>query len=167
MKYDLKLAHADYRSVIPEIIDGLLTKYPRAALTQVYVGKPRNEKDISIGYYDEKAKKIWLNQYWVGRDPSFLQKAAKTEPLFHGEMTAEPAHICCHEFGHAVDWSDHQKIAKRRKEVWVAATKDPKSAVAAYGLTNDVEYFAELFAAVEMGVAREGQIAAFRYVMEG
>jgi hypothetical protein len=165
VKYDLAKAHADYRGLIPPIVEALLAKYPRAALREVYVGDPRNDKDISLGYYDEDTKKIWMNSYWFQQSPLVLQKAAKSSPLFHGRMTAEPEHLVHHEFGHSVDWADHQKIAARRKEVWVAATKDPKSAVAAYGLTNDTEYYAELFAAVELGLASEPQVAAFRYVM--
>ena len=62
MKYDLSKAHADYREVIPQIIDGLLKKYPRAALTQVYVGEPRNERDESMGYYDQDSKKAKRDQ---------------------------------------------------------------------------------------------------------
>ena len=166
IRFDLDAAHPAYRPLIEARMTDLSKRHPSALLERVYVGEPRREGDVSMGYYDEDEHYVWLNGYWFSKDPDILRRAARSEPLFHGRMTEEPAHVLTHEFGHALEWGN-RRIRPRMREVWDAATRDPHRAPAAYGLTNDAEYFAELFATCELGLANEDHRAQLRYVMEG
>ena len=166
MKYDLAKAHADYRGLIPPIIDTLLAKYPRAALREVYVGDPRNERDQSMGYFDQDNDKIWLNSFWLGKPLKVLREAALSPPHFHGKMVEEPRHVLCHEVMHAVEYGmGFRQMNARIERVWNEVTMDPSTAPADYACVNPTEFFAELGACVEMGLATEDQTAWFRYCM--
>ncbi len=166
IKFDLALAHPDYRAPIQSIITTLVAKYPRAKLKRVYVGKPRNVRDVSMGFYDENKYEIWFNGYWMSRPMEVLQKAARSEPLFHGKMTAEPMHVVTHEAFHSIEVGT-PGIRPRMDEVWREVTRNPGTAVAGYAITNSVENFAETGACVEMGFATSVQREQLRYMMEG
>ena len=166
IRFDFKLADPDYPALIERQLTALVRKYPQAKLTRVLVAPPRRENDISMGFYNEDDQSIAFNEYWFGQPLRFLAKAAKTPPLFHGEMTNEPIHVIAHEFGHALQWG-LDKPMPRMKTVWLAATRAPKTASAQYGLVNAVEYFGELFAVCELGLATADHRAQMHYIMEG
>jgi hypothetical protein len=165
IKFDFSLAHPDYPSLLqPRFVD-LLERYPQAALKRVYVGEPRRKHDLSMGFYDEDSSEIWLNGYWFSKPPAVLQKAARTPPFFHGAMIEEPLHLCIHEVFHAIEYGmGFRELNKRAEKVWRDATKIPRLAPADYALSNPVEFFAELGACVEMGLATEEQQAQLRWI---
>jgi hypothetical protein len=81
-------------------------------------------------------------------------------------MTREPEHVGIHEGFHSIEVGI-PGIQPRMKEAWVAATKNPGSAPAGYSLVNETEFFAELGACVEMGLATDEQQAQLKWIMEG
>lgn len=166
IEFDLTRAHPDFRAPIETTMTALLWRYPRAKLRRVYVGEPRNPSDISMGFFDEKKFEIWFNSYWFSQEPSVLQRAAESPPLFHGKMIEEPRHVCTHEMFHAIEVGT-PGIKPRMKQAWLAATRDPSNAPAGYSLVNETEFFAELGACVEMGLATVEQRAQLKWIIEG
>jgi hypothetical protein len=168
MEFALEGADKGYWQPITTCISELSEKYPQAQIARVYVGQPRRPDDLSMGYYDDKAQMIWFNAYWFSQPPEFLQAAAKAPPAFHGRMVEEPLHVCTHEFGHAWHYAlATPEMDQRIREIWTALTKDPRRAVADYALVNPTECFAELFAAVELGLADRDQQRQLRYCVNG
>ena len=162
--YDMRYAHADYRRLLPQLFDDVLSRWPRAALRVVRIGPPRREGDVSMGFYDEGAQEIRFNTHWFARPMGILRAAAVSPPLFHGPMTEEPRHVVTHEVMHAVMYAAREMLPRVRA-AWQASTVDPALMPAHYGLGDATEHFAELGALVDMGLASEEQQALFRWVL--
>lgn len=169
MKYEFDTVHPYYQLVIPEIIERLVKKYPRAELHTVKLSE--NQRcNFSLGNANVKGV-ISLNPYWFEREPSILKQAAKSDymmPLgngeeagYHGKMIEEPLHVITHEFGHIL--SDNvpgwQVVASK---MWTEATKKPELAPAVYALANPIEYWAELFAASELNLSDSPHVKYMR-----
>lgn len=159
IEYDLSDAHPDFVTQIPEIVGPLALRYPTAVLRRVglYQLVPG---DASMGRASPDGA-VEFNPFWFGRDPRFLAEAAKDHPVvdvggismaWHGPMVDEPAHVVTHEFAHCVWYGLPPERASNWADArWLAATRDPSLAPTGYALANAVEYFAELFALVELG----------------
>ena len=166
IRYELDQVHPDYRKMLPPLFEDVRSRYPRMALTRVFVGPPRRPGDVSMGFYDEDAREVRLNLYWFARSPGVLKAAAASPPLFHGPMIEEPRHVVTHECFHAIQRSV-PGIEPRLRAAWEAATREPELMPADYGLTDMTEHFAELGALVDMGLATDEQRAMLRWVVEG
>lgn len=156
--YDLTRAHPRFAPMIREIIGALVERYPWAPLHSVRVYEPPLG-DRSMG--NTKDGVISLNEHWFGADPRDLQDAAlarhdillrRLRVSWHGGMTAEPIHLLSHEFGHALAPAIPGCRAFAR-DARAAALLDPSLAISGYGLVDDDEYWAEIFAACELGKA--------------
>ena len=136
-----------------------MQKYPGADLKDIKIGQ-MIEENHSLGNVNVKGV-IEFNPYWFTAPPSMLQEAARGNremPLgkglgtmpYHGEMIEEPQHVVTHEFGHILCYKlpHWEKFATALLN---QATDDPSLAPAGYALANPIEYFAELFACVELG----------------
>lgn len=167
--YELAGAHPYYRREIPLVLGALCARYPRAVLRRVVL-YPRRPHDESMGNVNERGT-VALNPRWFAADPGELRAAATSRtamPLgdgrylaYHGRMTEEPAHLLTHEFGHVI-----QDCAPGWQELTAPllaeARARPDLAPAAYGLCSAVEYWAELFAATELGLASGPHVDAMR-----
>lgn len=165
-------AHPAYRPLIERMIGDLLERYPAALLRTVRIYDPP-EGDRSMGY--TKKGMISLNAHWFGRDPAVLRDEALTRPAvllqgrrvaWHGGMIEEPDHLLAHEFGHVLSdalpgWRDFAGAARR------VASRNPGMAVSGYGLVDDDEYWAECFAAFELGIARDEIAIGVRCLLDG
>lgn len=159
IEYRLRGAHPGYREVVPKILGRLVEQYSGAMLDEVSL-YPYRAGDRSLANVNQRGR-ISLNPYWFAVSPTYLATAAKTRvdvPVmrsltlpFHGAMTEEPVHVLTHEFGHCV-WDACKNPEGFTEPLLAQARKDPTIAPAVYGLTNTIEYFAELFAAVHLGL---------------
>lgn len=155
--YNLAYAHPSFVPPIRQTIDALAARYPRVPLREVRLYDPK-PGDRSMAR--TTAHEIALNPYWFSRPADELKEAAKRctdirlrghVVKWHGGMTDEPIHLCTHEFAHSLShalpgWRVLAGPARNR------ALADPSLAVSGYGLSNNDEYFAELFAAYELGL---------------
>lgn len=159
MDYQLDGFHPYFQVAIPAIFERLRAKYPRAPLKQVRLTKLK-EGDTSMGNATQPGV-IAFNPHWFARDPMYLQQAATEKTAFslgdgrmiayHGLMTEEPVHVITHEFTHVLTealpgWREWSRAR------WLEATKLPSLAPAGYALANEIEYFPELFTAMELGL---------------
>lgn len=156
--YELSQAHPEYRPLIRGIIDRLAAKYPQAPLrtVRVYQGPPADRSEAYT-----TAREIALNKFWFEQPPAVLQKAARAcreielqgkRIAWHGKMVDQPAQLCTHEFGHSLShnlpgW--HSWASEAR----AAALKDPTMAPSGYSFCDIDEFWAESFAAYELGLA--------------
>ena len=169
--YDLDRAHPASAPLIRRIVDALAERYPWAPLREVRLYEQKSG-DRSMANTTEH--EITLNPYWFSRDPVELRLQATRntrvrlrgrEVEWHGGMTDEPRHVLTHEFGHSLShalpgWRALAGQARSR------ALDDPRLAVSGYGLVDDDEYFAEMFAAYELGTARIACARAVRDLLE-
>lgn len=172
--YELADAHPYYREAIPQVLRALAARYPRAALRRVclYPARPRDE---SMGNVNERGV-IALNPRWFAADPDVLRRAATGRTAFplgdgrqvayHGSMIAEPLHVLTHEFGHVVQY-DVDGWERFTSPLLREARADPSLAPAGYALANATEYWAELFAACELGAATGPHVSAMRQLLGG
>ncbi len=159
IRFDLARAHPSFVPPIRQTIGDLAARYPQVPLREVRLYDPK-PGDRSMAR--TTAHEIALNPYWFSRPISDLRDAAmrNTEVRlrgcvvrWHGGMCDEPRHLCTHEFAHSLShalpgWHALAGPARSR------ALADPTLAVSGYGLANDDEYFAEMFAAYELGMLR-------------
>ena len=168
VKFLLDNAHPDYRSKVEGILTGLLSKYPFVDLKLVHVFTP-DKDDKSMGNANVKGE-IALNGFWFSRDLKFLEESALRDVFvdvggrriaWHGKLVVEPDHVLTHEFGHLLS----DKIPKWEewtKPRWREATANPNLAPSGYSLSSDIdEFWAELFALIELGLASREQIRDF------
>lgn len=166
--FDLGDAHPKFQRLIPEILLPLRDRYPGAKLSSVGVYQPRRG-DTSMGATTSDGK-ITLNAYWFARDPAELSKAARRYAIidatgfpmgWHGPMIAEPPQLLTHEFGHCVYFGlPEREIEEWSEERWRAATRRPELAPSGYALTSPPEFFGEMFALCELGLATSDEVAA-------
>ncbi len=159
IRFDLARVHPSFVPPIRQTIDALAARYPRAPLREVRLYEPK-PGDRSMAR--TTAHEIALNPYWFSRPVDELKEAAKRctdvrlrghVVIWHGGMNDEPIHVLHHEFAHSLShglpgWRALAGQARGR------ALADPALAVSGYGLANDDEYFAEMFAAYELGMLR-------------
>jgi hypothetical protein len=167
MKFNLGKAHPEYRQIIPSVLTGLLAKYPFVPLKEVHLFDPATE-DQSMGNATVPGV-IALNSFWFAQDPELLRDAGQSDIMvcingydiaWHGKMVNEPEHLLTHEFGHILsqvlpEW--HDWTCSR----WEKAMINPQLAPSGYALGTPSEYFAEMFALVELGLADETQTEDF------
>ena len=180
MDYVLDRAHSDYRRLLPEGFDRLLEEWPQAPLKRVELFTPE-EGDLSLGNADGPGT-IKLSERWFSVPPAVLKMAARTPPLYHGLLVEQPRQVIAHEFAHVLLDGLGEDAEGRAEEAWLAATEVPLAevyvpAAGARAMTSDVapgeyslcasrnEYFSELFAAVDLGVATETQLAILKRII--
>lgn len=177
VQFDIAGAHPDYRRSIPDILTPLTEQYPGAVLKSVVLFRPA-PGDTSIGGTTDGV--IRLNSYWFTRGPSLLRRAAANRHAvevggvrmgWHGPMVDEPAHVLTHEFGH-VSWDalPRREVEKWTRERFRAATRDPRRAPSGYALVGNpplLEFWAEEFTLVHMGLATDEEAADMRDVLRG
>lgn len=152
--YDLDMAHPLYRIQIPPILDALKAKYPDARLERVSMFW----KDIDYSLANTEADgNMRLNAYWFRQDPEFLIECSKLAKGWHCCLGVEPRRVLTHEFGHAVRMA-RPHVMQFAEPMWQAATRVPSKASSGYALIDADEFWAEEFAAYELG-ALDGQRA--------
>lgn len=168
--FDLAGAHSEFQRVIPSILLPLYERYPGALLRRVCLYDPA-EGDTSMGAtYDDGTVK--LNKYWFGRDPYYLSAAAKRHAVvdvegspmgWHGPMVCEPPQLLSHEFGHCA-WNGlpREQVEEWTSERWRAATRRPHLAPSGYALASPDEFFSEIFALCELGLATNAEVSDLR-----
>lgn len=162
--YALARAYPTYRSLLPAGFDRLHTAWPQAKINRVELFAPGPD-DLSIGNVDEPGT-VKLSARWFGVDPEVLVRAARTLPLFHGPLTAQPGQAIAHEYGHCLLDGLGKGAQERNRERWAAATRDPSLAPGPYALAaSGDEYFSELFAALDLGVITPPQRAVLDYIL--
>lgn len=162
VQFALAAADLGWPPLIEPIILGLVDRYPQAALRRVaIVDAPKGDRSMA----STEGGVISLNAFWFGQEPQALQTAALMPPGWHGAMTAEPAHVATHEFGHVLsdalvgDWKSQIEAYR------IAATCDADLSPSHYALGDADEFFAELFAVVELGFATSAQKRALWSVL--
>lgn len=165
--FDLSDAHPGFRRVIPEILLPLSECYPGAKLTRVRLYQPERG-DTSMGQTLDTGE-MRLNAYWFARDPDELSAAARRyavievdgSPMgWHGPMIAEPPQLLSHEFGHCAWFGLPEEVVRNwARERWRAATRRPHLAPSGYALRSPEEFFGEMFALCEMGLATDDEVA--------
>lgn len=172
IEYALDRAHPDYRRLLPEGFDRLHDAWPSARLRRVELFAPK-EGDLSLGNADEPGV-VALSERWFSEPPSVLRQAARTPPLYHGPLVEQPRQVIAHEFAHCLLDGLGEAARDRAEEAWRKATGVPLvevyvPAAGARALASDVapgeyslcasknEYFSELFAALDLGVATATQ----------
>src|SRR5580704_13357336 len=116
--YALSRAHPAYRRLLPAGFDRLHAAYPRAKINRVELFAPGPD-DLSIGNVDEPGT-VKFSARWFSADPEVLARAARTPPLFHGALTAQPAQAVAHEFGHCLLEGLGKAAQERNRERWAA-----------------------------------------------
>ena len=169
VEYQLEKAHPQYQPLIESILIPLCEKYPRCPIKLVRLYDLK-EGDRSIANADNKGV-ISLNPYWFIQSPDVLNAASHGDRMinvgdgilvaYHGDMLDEPNHVMVHEFGHLLTdalpgWKEFIT------PLWQEALNQPELTPAGYGLTNIIEYWAELFAAVELGISDNPHVMAMR-----
>jgi hypothetical protein len=173
--FDLAGAHPDFRRDIPAILLPLSRRYPGAKLSAVHLYDPE-DGDTSMGATYEDGE-IRLNKFWFGRDPRHLTDAARDHPFvrvgdapmgWHGAMLCEPPQIIFHEFGHCV-WNGlpRERVEGWATERWRAATRRPYLAPSGYALASPPEFFGEMFALCEMGLATGDEVSDLAELTRG
>jgi hypothetical protein len=178
--YALDNAHPDYQRLLSIGFDKLLAEYPKVKLNRVELFTPK-DNDLSIGNVDEPGV-IRLSARWFVEPPSVLAEAARTPPLYHGLLVEQPRQVIAHEFGHVLLDGLGKDAEQRAREAWLKATEMPLEeiyvpAAGARALASDVapgeyslaasgnEYFSELLAAVDLGVATASQRKIFNSII--
>lgn len=133
-------------------------------MRRVELFDPKPE-DLSIGNVDQPGV-VALSLRWFSQDPTALRRAALAEPRFHGPLTAQPNQAIAHEFGHCLLDGLGAAAQRRNEAAWDRATRDPSLAPGPYALAaGGNEYFAELFAALDLNVITGPQRAALSYIL--
>lgn len=170
--FDLKDAHPEMVPIIKDRFGYLIDKYPFVRLNKVALYAPKSDKDHSMAYTTNK--EIYLNGYWFVQPPDVLNEASHKDTIvpigsrtiqWHGRMRQEPVHVLVHEFGHVMADSIGQAWEDWANAGWQESTNNPVHAVSGYALANPDEWSAELFAAVELGVALTSQVKSFEDVL--
>jgi hypothetical protein len=176
VEFDLSAAHPDYQRSIPAILLPLTELYPGAKLRSVVLFDPV-PGDTSMGGVRDGV--IRLNAYWFARDPQILQGAALNRHVvevggiqmgWHGPMTDEPAQVLTHEFGHvAWDGLPRSEVEEWTRERFRAATRDPYLSPSGYAMVGNpplLEFWAEMFALVHMGLATGDEASDMRDILK-
>lgn len=170
INFDLAGAHPGFRRVIPSILVPLHERYPGAKLRVVRLYDPE-DGDTSMGAtYDDGT--IKLNKYWFDRDPAELSAAAKRHAVievghapmgWHGPMVWEPQQVLTHEFFHCV-WNGLpcDLVEEWATARWREATRRPHLAPSGYALASPPEFFGEMGALCELGLALDAEVADLR-----
>ena len=173
--FDLAGAHPEFRRIVPGILAPLSRRYPGARLTAVRLYDPEPD-DTSMGatYEDGTVK---LNKYWFGRDPRYLSAAGRRHAVvevgdapmgWHGPMLWEPEQVLTHEFFHCV-WNGLPRdlVEEWARTRWLAATRQPYLAPSGYALSSPEEFFGELGALCELGLATADEVSDLRELTSG
>lgn len=174
VNFDLARAHPEFRRIIPAILLPLAEHYPGAKLNAVGLYEPK-DGDTSMGatYFDGR---IQLNLYWFGRAPSELSAAAGCHAVvnvggvpigWHGPMMWEPSQVLTHEFGHCI-WNGlpQDRVEDWATPRWREATRRPHTAPSGYALASPPEFYAEMFALCELGLATADEVRDLRELTE-
>jgi hypothetical protein len=163
--YDLDGAHLLHQMEIPAILDALLVKYPDAKLSRVNLFAKLRDYSIA-SEEDRKGGEISLNDYWFSEKPEFLVEASKTAKGWHCCLGREPQRVLTHEFGHCLA-DARPKLMVWAEWAWKQATRDPARASSGYALVNPGEYWAEEFAAYELGALAGPRREVMRGLLQG
>ena len=155
---DLAAFHPTYHAPMQDTFADLTRRYPVANLQKVLAfDRPGDE---SMGYATKNA--IHLNRHWFSKPLDVLRRAAiggrilrgaEGVAAWHDDMD-EPRHVLTHEFGHLLA-DALPGYAAFARDGWLAATREPGLAASGYSLADPDEWFAETFAAAELGARGE------------
>ena len=146
-------------------------RYGTAPKVEVYAPKPN---DMSLGYTEGTT--IRLNGFWWAEPAGKLRDAVEIGnrpgdpevPTWHAGM-AEPDHTITHEYAHAL-WNDRLRVRPEFqrfvREGYRSALSVPSLAPSGYALADDQEYWAEVFAAAELGLAGNAAVDEARELLE-
>lgn len=162
IQYDYVGMHELYRMEIPTVLDALMVKYPDAKLDRVELfWRPL---DQSIATTEPPVLK--LNAYWFSQKPQVLIDASKLARGWHCSLGQEPRRVLTHEFGHAL-MAARPHLRDYAEEAWENATLHPALAISGYALVDADEFWAEEFAAYELGVLAGRRRERMREVLAG
>ena len=163
IEFDLAGLHLSFVRPVVDALRGLDADYPGNPLRRVELY--RSAGDESMGNSDRPGV-ISLNARWFSRPIDELREASRDQDLVHlrgGDLVLpwhggmeEPNHVLSHEFGHQLQATTPWWRGFAEPH-WRASCLDPihQRPVSGYALNDPEEFWADTFAAMRLGVARE------------